>query len=171
MKNNPQYIEAPNREPISYPHSSIFLAGSISNAWDWQKLATNCLASVGEITIVNPRRKNFDIVNPNESKSQICWEFDYLREVSHILFWFSQETVGPITLFELGATLERNKWSFDEGYDEQTIFIGCDPLYSRLFDVEIQSSLIGYKLPVFKNLQMMLDFIKLGLTGNQKTVG
>jgi hypothetical protein len=144
-----RYLEAPTRID-SFKNQSIFLAGSISESWDWQGYVYRFLKDL-DITIVNPRRSKFDLSDINVSKEQICWEYDYLRKVSHILFWFSHETVAPITLFELGASLERNK---------QKIIIGCDPKYKRIFDVELQSSLQGYKLPVFKDLDVMSEFIK-----------
>jgi hypothetical protein len=53
------------------------------------------------------------------------------------VFYFAQETLCPITLFELGAALERNIYVTIK----QDIIVYCEPEYSRKFDVELQTKL------------------------------
>jgi hypothetical protein len=53
------------------------------------------------------------------------------------VFYFAQETLCPITLFELGAALERNIYTTFK----QDIIVYCEPEYSRKFDVELQIKL------------------------------
>jgi hypothetical protein len=89
------------------------------------------------VTIYNPRRKDFDINNPKVSEEQIKWEHKYLHESNILVFYFAQETLCPITLFELGATLERNIYTTFK----QDIIVYCEPEYSRKFDVELQTKL------------------------------
>jgi len=89
------------------------------------------------VTIYNPRRNNFDINNPKVSEEQIKWEHKYLHDSNIIVFYFAQETLCPITLFELGAALERNIYTTYK----QDIIVYCEPEYSRKFDVELQTKL------------------------------
>lgn len=128
--------------PIAdYP--SVFLGGGISNCPDWQNDIIAKFAEAGSnVVLVNPRRSNFDITNPDMSKQQIGWEYNHLKAVDGTLFWFPCETLCPITLFELAkqAALGRR------------IFVGCHPNYARKFDVEEQLRLMGFKDPVVDNL-------------------
>jgi hypothetical protein len=89
------------------------------------------------VTIYNPRRNNFDINNPKVSEEQIKWEHKYLHDSNILVFYFAQETLCPITLFELGAALERNIYTTFK----QDIIVYCEPEYSRKFDVELQIKL------------------------------
>lgn len=73
---------------------------------------------------------------------QIAWEYWRLRHVSSIAFWFAQETIQPITLFELGAALER----------DVRIVIGIDPLYERRLDVTMQANLKRPRIPIVHTL-------------------
>lgn len=152
---NAQYLEAINMKPIKFKDKSLFLAGGISGCGDWQKMAVEYLEDL-EITIVNPRRNDFNMNNMLNSVDQIKWEHKYLWEVSHVMFWFPDATLCPITLFELGKCLMRNK--LQPGVQE--LYIGCSSDYKRVFDVEIQSMLLDYHRPIFKALPPLLTFIK-----------
>jgi hypothetical protein len=136
-----KYIESPNDYCYRSQGlaTSIFLAGSITNAKDWQKTVYASIRNANGV-VYNPRRENFDINNPKDSRIQIEWEFEYLRKADIIVFYFSHETVAPITLFELGAALERN--SHEDIRNQQKILIYCEPEYSRKSDVKIQTELI-----------------------------
>jgi hypothetical protein len=94
------YVEAPDRK---YPQhlSSLFIAGSITDAPNWQKDLVKKLDNL-DIVIFNPRRKGFDVRDPANSVEQINWEYDMLETADMISFWFCKETLSPITLFELG---------------------------------------------------------------------
>ena len=88
------------------------------------------------ILVYNPRRKSFDIKDPTQSEIQIRWEYNYLNAADIVIFYFSSETLCPITLFELGARLAANRSGF-----RQSIYIYCEPEYQRKFDVEYQTKL------------------------------
>lgn len=152
-----QYIEAPNHEEIKNPHS-IFLAGGITGCQDWQKSITDKLQSFDDLTICNPRRANFEIFKSDanwiDSEIQIKWEYEYLRKVNQMLFWFSYETVQPIVLFELGAALERTK--IDNG---QWLMIGTHPEYVRNFDLKIQCKLQSYTDIFYGNLEEFSELV------------
>ena len=120
----------------------VFLAGGITDCPDWQQEMRELLSNE-DLTLLNPRRENFPIHDPNAARAQIEWEHRMLREADRILFWFPEETLCPIVLYELGA------WSMMT----KPIFVGVHPNYQRRQDVEIQTSLsrpsveIVYSLP------------------------
>jgi len=132
-----KYIEAPNYENFHNPYPSVFFAGSITGAKDWQKNLFDRIKFCNG-TVYNPRRENFNMSDPNESAEQISWEYHQLHQADIIIFYFSHESLAPITLFELGAALERNLTK----ENRQQIFIYCEPEYRRKFDVEYQTEMI-----------------------------
>lgn len=135
------YIEAPKL--IDYPKDaiSVFLAGTITGSWDWQRSLVEKLRDL-DIVIFNPRREKFDVDDRHAAKSQIIWEFNMLRKATFISFWFSDETLSPIALYELGA----------HSMTDKPLVIGVDPAYERKVDVQIQMDLVRPGMPVFLNL-------------------
>lgn len=137
-----KYIEAPQysveieRLPAS---ESIFLAGSITGAHDWQlELAYSRMVESGPrlidlYNVFNPRRANYNALDSTLELEQITWEYHCIHKCNHILFWFAPETLAPITLFELGSALNT--------HDHNKIYIGIDPEYKRKNDVIIQTQL------------------------------
>lgn len=138
---NGWYIEAPNTID-DYDRKCIFLAGGITNCPDWQADMAGVLLKATDLTIFNPRQKNFPMGDPDAGKVQIKWEYDHLRKAGHILFWFPKETICPIVLYELGA------WSMTG----KPIFVGVDPEYIRRFDVEQQTGLARPEVEVVYSL-------------------
>jgi len=112
---------------------SLFLAGSISNAWDWQEVAANVLKH--DYDVYNPRRENYKSFDPKVEREQIIWEYDRLKKCGTIIFWFSHETLAPITLFEYGKCLEWKKRG------EIELYVGASPEYKRINDLLIQTEL------------------------------
>ena len=91
-----QYIEAISDDVIRYP--SVFLGGGITNCTDWQKEVTSLLSDE-LITILNPRRENFPVNDPQAAKDQIEWEFNALKDATIFSMWFSGESsVQPICM-------------------------------------------------------------------------
>lgn len=140
------YVEAPNTTIDS--HISIFLAGAITSAPEWQTDLISLIRPL-EITVFNPRRANFPIHDPNAAFEQIKWEFIHLRKATFISFWFCKETLCPITLFELGAHLGTGK----------PLIIGMNPEYARRQDIEIQTKLIRPDVPIVYSLKALSDEI------------
>jgi hypothetical protein len=137
-----KYIEAPNMDigvATLDPNTCLFLAGSISNARDWQSEIIEKVDGMKGLldvyNVFNPRRANFNMdANADIEKEQITWEFHCINKLcSNILFWFSSETMAPITLFEYGKVLKTHYHS--------RIFVGIHPDYPRLRDVVIQTEL------------------------------
>lgn len=147
-----KYYEAPNKIPNN-ERGGLFLAGSITGAWNWQEKAAEKL--IAKYHIYNPRRSDYGICSEEKLFEQIKWEYDALRQASHVLFYFSHETVAPITLFELGSRLEDSK-------SMQEIFICCHPNYPRARDVRIQATLNGYNhRKIYRDLDEMVgDVLK-----------
>jgi len=160
-----KYIEAPQYsvEISKLPaHVNIFLAGSITGAQDWQKeLAYANLRDYPRIidlfNVFNPRRANYNALDPALELEQITWEYHCIHEkCEHILFWFAPETLAPITLFELGSALLT--------HDNSKIYIGIDPEYKRKNDVIIQTQLRNKTLAkriVFSKQDLLEQIIKL----------
>lgn len=144
------YIEAPEWDfDLDDNKISVFLAGGITDCSDWQKTVTNQLQDL-DITIYNPRRKNFPIDNPNAAFEQIKWEYSMLRKANIILFWFCPETMCPIVLYELGA----------HSMTDKTIVIGVDKNYERKQDVEIQTHLVRPDIKIFYSLDDTVNRLK-----------
>ncbi len=95
-----KYIEVP--EEFEGKGEAIFCAGGISNCPDWQLQMAELLQPSPWI-ILNPRRANFPIHDPDASQQQITWEYKHLRLAKAILFWFPCESICPIVLYELGG--------------------------------------------------------------------
>ena len=114
---------------------SVFLGGGITGCKLWQDVLIKEIQELNCV-VFNPRRKEFDIKDPSQSQIQILWEHQYLASANIVIFYFSSETLCPITLFELGARLMANRGGYD-----QSIYIYCEPDYQRKFDVEFQTKL------------------------------
>lgn len=117
------YIEAPQSYHGNEP--SIFLAGGITDCPDWQKDVVDLLQDV-PLVILNPRRAHF-FSDDATAREQITWEHTFLRKATAISFWFPEETLCPITLYELGA------WSMTS----KKLFLGAHPHYQRRQDLQI----------------------------------
>jgi len=150
-----KYIEAP--EYFDSKEKGIFLAGGITGCPDWQSEIVDYLKDT-DLTIYNPRRKNFPIHDPNAASAQIKWEHYYLNYANMIQFWFPQETLCPIVLYELGAWSKTNK----------PIFVGVHPEYKRRQDVEIQTKLARPEVKIVFSLENLAkqirDFASIGMS-------
>ena len=144
------YIEAPELIP-----KKLFLAGGITSCQDWQKVIYDNLQNENVI-ILNPRRKEFDIANTENSKIQIEWENEAMKQADLISFWFPKESICPITLFEFGKWTSLHK----------EILVGMDPEYPRRQDVEIQGNIMRtgiFKIDFVYSLENLITKIKENL--------
>jgi hypothetical protein len=139
-------IEAPN-ETYSLQNNrnqKLFIAGGITNCPEWQLDLIDRLMPVVDLTIFNPRRKNFQSNNPAIEEEQIVWEYNKLREANLISFWFSAGSLNPITLYELGKHGNSSK---------KQIFVGCDKNYERKYDVMIQTHLARPEIEIVYSIK------------------
>jgi len=146
-------IQAPdeNYSLENFYNTKLFIAGGITGCSDWQNKLIELLKDVPHLTIYNPRRDNFGNAGEKEVESQIVWEYEHLLKADIISFWFSKETLCPITLYELGL----------HGNYGNTV-IGIDPEYKRKKDLEIQSKLARRECPVVYSLEdLAFEIIKM----------
>lgn len=147
-------IQAPHIVPLPEGQPSIFLAGSTTGA-DWQSYVISRLCGFGNITIVNPRREDFNLTFEEVCK-QSTWNHRYLDEVDQILFWFDQDT-HPSTLLEFGIRLREYKHrNYVECPKCQPMFIGYHPLYANKYDVFEQARLEGCGVLIAHNLEDLI---------------
>ncbi len=137
-----KYIEAP--EEFDGQGQSLFCAGGITGCPNWQREMIELLQSTPWV-LLNPRRANFPIDQPNASRKQIEWEYKHLRLAQAILFWFPCESICPIVLYELGA------WSMTE----KPLFVGVHPDYKRRQDVELQTELARPDVKIVYSLEAL----------------
>ena len=133
-------ITAPQKiDSIDKP--TVFLAGGITNCPEWQDELILQLKDVESAVLLNPRRKNFPIDDPNAAQEQIAWEFQALEQANIFSMWFSDsDSDQPICMYELGRNVALRKNNIN------SIVIGVEEGYSRSQDVEIQMSLINKKI-------------------------
>jgi hypothetical protein len=149
-----QLIQPPHIVPLPEGQPSIFLAGSITGE-DWQSYVVSRLCGFGNITIVNPRPKTFDLTF-EDIRKQSMWSHEYLDMVDQILFWFDVDT-HPTTLLEFGIRLrEYRHRNYVEGLKPQPMFIGYHPLYANKYDVFEQARLEGYRVLIAQNLEDLI---------------
>lgn len=147
------YIESPATSiDNSSGRKSLFLAGGITGCPDWQQEMRKLL-ELTDLVLLNPRRKNFPIEKKGAAFDQICWEYAALKFADSISFWFPQETICPIVLYELGA------WSMTK----KPIFVGVHPEYARRQDVNMQTRLSRPEVEIVDSLSALASQIKKSL--------
>ena len=132
--------------PAEYAGSadSLFLAGGISNAENWQRAMISMLSDT-DLVLLNPRRARFATDDPAAGEQQIRWEHRHIRRATAVAFWFPPQTLCPIALYELGSRSEAG----------QTLFVGVDPGYRRRFDVIMQTRLARPEVEVMTSLEAL----------------
>lgn len=139
-----KYVECPEVHRAG-KQPSLFLGGGITSCPDWQRSMLAMLRDL-PLTVLNPRRADFNAKDPSMEVAQITWEYRHLIKADAILFWFPCETLCPITLYELG------KWV---GTDKR-LFIGHHPEYQRRRDLRIQVGLVrGKKQKIHDSLEAL----------------
>lgn len=135
---------------VDHGAPTVFLAGGITCCPDWQAEIMDML-KFHDLRLLNPRRDDFDYNDSAMAKRQIEWEYRHLRMCSTVLFWFPEETLCPITLFELGV------------YSDCNIVVGCHPNYARKFDIVKQLSLIRPDIKVVFSLSDLVEQLEIAL--------
>ena len=137
-------ITAPDYEKIPQDCISIFLAGGIQKCDDWQleiieKFNTTHIPE--GVCLLNPRRENFPIHDPNASEEQITWEYNMLMNCDMFTMCFlDSESDQPICFYELGRYIEIIKQRFPLSW-QYRIVVSCDSKFRRVQDVIIQTKL------------------------------
>lgn len=141
---------------------SVFLGGGITGCKLWQDVLIKEIQELNCV-VYNPRRALFDVSDASQSEVQIRWEFKYLNIADIVVFYFSSETMCPITLFELGARLEANIGKSRS--KSQCVYVYCEPEYQRKFDVEFQMKLaaenVGISPSITDNVRYFHSYSEL----------
>ena len=125
---------------------TVFLAGRITNCWEWQDKVIEMLQNQTEVNldnlvIFNPRRKNFPIDKPEESRKQIKWEFEMLEQCDIFSMYFcAGESDQLICMYELGRNICRMQMRFPMNWDVRFV-VTVEEGYKRAKDVRIQTAL------------------------------
>lgn len=141
-------IKAPTPYERHPSRRSLFLGGGLSNCPDWQKTIPLALADY-EVDLLNPRRDSFDVTNPIVEQEQIEWEHLNIVQADAHLFWFCEETICPITLFELGKVIGL--------FPDRPLFVGTHVNYERKRDVCFQVLLMRPEVEVVHSLDRILE--------------
>lgn len=141
-------IKAPDRYDHHRDRRTLFVAGGISNCPNWQSGIPAALVET-DIILLNPRRDEFDVANPALEQEQIEWEHQHILQADAYLFWFCEETLCPITLFELGKVSGL--------FPTKPLFIGTHPNYARKRDVNFQMLLLRPEVNVVYHLDRVLE--------------
>lgn len=135
-------VTAPSPVPSNL---DLFLAGGITNCPDWQsELIARFQGFPG--VVANPRRATKIDMDGEMGRTQIAWEYDALHRSAKHIFWFPEESICPIALYELGAHAPVGK----------RLFVGTAPQYPRRFDVVEQMRLVRPDVVVHDNIDDML---------------
>ncbi len=146
------YDNMTHDEKLKYNFSrKIFLAGGITGCNNWQKYIIDNLRNENDnLILFNPRRNNFDITDKSIEEKQIKWEFKHINYIcDQVLFWFCEETLCPIVLYELGTQICCD-----------SLYLGIHPNYKRKRDIEIQSKLINPKIKISYSLDELIERIR-----------
>ena len=138
----------PQPIPDTDLNNSLFVAGAITGAADWQTdFARNLRAT--DLTLLNPRRETYNALDPAALREQIKWEHDGLRHASAISFWFPAGALCLISLYELGSWAH---WRDTNG-QPKPLFVAAQSGYARHEDVVIQLELERPDVQVVGSLQ------------------
>jgi len=154
-------ISAPNEDYSIKNHYNfkIFLSGGILNCPDWQSDVINRINDeyrYSNKTIYNPRCENFPFNDDNAPERFAVWQYEHLKMANAILFWFPKESLGEITLYELG------KWG---NSSDKIISIGCDPEYKRINDVILQTKLARRNAIISTSLENTIKNLASQISG------
>lgn len=138
------HIRSPERYRVTQ-RPSLFLAGGITGCPDWQRSAERLLRNSPGI-LLNPRREQWpDCPEDDLERTQVQWEHEYLMSADAHAFFFPPDTFCPITLFELGKILIRQK----------PLFVAIDPGYKKRKNVVIQLSIVRPEVKIVPNIDLM----------------
>lgn len=145
-------IKPPNNLP-----KTVFLAGSIEmgQADNWQERVARELADIPNLTILNPRRDDWDSgwnqsITDRQFTEQVEWEIS-AQEMANIIFmYFAPDTKAPISLLELGLFARSGK-----------LIVCCPDGFWRKGNVEVVCQRFG--IPLSGELDDAIERLKSSL--------
>lgn len=124
-----RYAEAPQcLDEDSSKRIKLFLGGSIElgKADNWQKQVTEFLIKhkyANHLDVYNPRREGpwdqtwMENFSQGPFREQVEWELIHQKQSDLLIYYFANDTISPITLFELGLFHTKNPIvAADQGY-------------------------------------------------------
>lgn len=145
--------KSPEKVPMDGTYK-IFLAGSIEmgKAIDWQTDITRSLNDIPDLTILNPRRDDWDdswvqSIKNKQFREQVEWELDCLDRADMILLYFDPKTKSPISLLELGLHAREGR-----------VVVCCPEGFWRKGNVEIVCK--KYNLKLFESKDEFISYCK-----------
>ncbi len=125
-------VQPPDIITLSEP--TIFLAGPIQGALDWQASATELIHKLSPKTnIANPRREYLD--GEFVYAKQVDWETHFLNLASRngvILFWLAKEhTHNPERAYAQTTRFELAEWKVKHERDGVKLALGIEPGFSN----------------------------------------
>lgn len=139
-------IKAPEETPISKNRKKIFLAGSIDmgKAENWQPKLEEEFSNFN-ITILNPRRLDFDVSqeyseNNPYLQEQVNWELTNLGLADIVVFYFDPTGKAPISLFEMGVVANKVK----DG--EKKAIVLCPDGYWKKANVILNAKFFNFEI-------------------------
>ena len=142
-------ITAPEPLDLKNDEIAVFLAGGITDCPDWQKEVINFFRyrdTEANLVLLNPRRDNFPINDPDATEEQITWEFNALERMDIFSMYFCSGTSDqPICMYELGRNICRMQMRFPTDWEDR-IVVSVEEGYRRFRDVVIQTDLATKEL-------------------------
>jgi len=140
-----------------YINHMVFLAGSIEmdKAENWQTKLSEKLETIENLTILNPRRDNWDSswkqdINNIYFNEQVTWELEGIKNADTVIFYFDPNTMSPITLMELGIVSASRV--------DQNVIVCCPEGFWRKGNVDVLCSRMNHvNLLIVHNLNELIE--------------
>lgn len=121
-------------EILELKGNTVFLAGPIQGAVDWQSKATEIIRKLApEVNIANPRREYLD--GEFVYAKQVDWETHNLQTAAKsgvILFWLAKEhTHNPERAYAQTTRFELAEWKVRHERDGIKLALGIEPGFSN----------------------------------------
>ena len=135
--------------PIGY--KSVFLAGSIGGAEDWQKEVIDAVKDFKKV-VFNPRREGWDntwlqSVENSNFKEQVEWELEHLEKADKVIMNLVPDTMSPISLLEFGLYARSGK-----------LIVYCPEPFFRKGNIDVTCQY--YNIPQVTNFEELITLIK-----------
>ena len=131
---------------ISNSQVSLFLAGGSTKWRETVEHTLECNEDFHSVVILDPYDENYSTL-PNTA-----WEAQMMKKADCIVFWFTKESVCPVSLFELGYALRDHT---------KDIIIGVEPGYPKEDELDAQLITLCPKLVPFSSLEQLTRAIEL----------
>ncbi len=147
--------KAPEKYAIYSLDIRLFLGGTIDQgqARDWQAEVVKSFEDVDGLTILNPRRDNWDAGLDHDTsqgsifEQQIKWEMMAQDQADFKLYNFEPNSKSPVTMLEVGA------WA-----DSATTVVVCSPDFWRHGNIKLFCD--WRNIPFFEDLEPALKILR-----------